>query len=100
MSRPLRRFEVLLPKRFNTGEPVPMDLIVETLLELESRFGAVSTETQTIQGFWRHEGESFRDELIRAFVDVPDLPEHRQFFEHYKDQLKSRFRQVDIWVTT
>ncbi len=45
MSRSLRRFEILLPLRFNDGQPVPDDLVASTLLELEQRFGAVSAET-------------------------------------------------------
>jgi hypothetical protein len=81
MSRSLRRYEILLPLRFNDGESVPDDFVADTLLELEQRFGAVSSETQTIRGLWRHEGESYRDDLIRVFVDVADLPDHRQFIQ-------------------
>jgi hypothetical protein len=79
MSKSLRRYEILLPLRFNDGQPVPDDLVAEALLELEQRFGAVSSETQTIRGLWRHEGESYRDDLTRVFVDVADEAEHRQF---------------------
>ncbi len=100
MSRTVRRFEVLLPLRFNDGTPVPDDLVAETLVELRDRFGAVSCETQAIRGHWRFEGQPFRDELIRAFVDVPDEPECRLFFVEYKDRLKARFQQIDIWMTT
>ncbi len=50
MSRSLRRYEILLPLRFHDGQPVPDDLVADTLLELEQRFGAVSSETQTIRG--------------------------------------------------
>jgi hypothetical protein len=100
MSRALRRYEMLLPLRFNDGQPVPDDVVAETLLELEQRFGAVSSETQTIRGFWHHDGESYRDDLIRVFVDVADEPEHRQFFVEFKEKLKARFGQIDIWVTT
>jgi hypothetical protein len=100
MSRTLRRYEVLLPLRFNDGQPVPDDVVAETLLELEQHFGAVSSETQTIRGFWRHEGESYRDDLIRVFVDVADEPEHRQFFLEFKERLKVRFGQLEIWMTT
>jgi hypothetical protein len=96
----LRRYEVLLPLRFNDGQPVPEQLIVEALLALEARFGAVSMETQTIRGLWQQEGEIYRNELVRAFVDVPDLPEHREFFRQFKDRLKAQFRQLDIWLTT
>lgn len=50
MSKHSRRYEMLLPLRFNDGQPVPNELIADTLLELERRFGAVSSESQTIQG--------------------------------------------------
>ena len=63
MSSAFRRFELLLPLRSNDGRPVPGELIADTLLELEQRFGAVSSETQTIQGFWQHQ-QSY----------VPDTP--------------------------
>ena len=41
-----RRCEILLPLKFNAGQPVPRESSTETLLELEQRFGAVSCETQ------------------------------------------------------
>jgi len=100
MSNSSRRFEILLPLRFNDGQPVPDALVTETLLELEKQFGAVSSETQIIRGYWQHEGQLYRDELIRVFVDVPDLAESRQFFVQFKERVKTRFRQIDIWMTT
>jgi hypothetical protein len=100
MSKSLRLFEVLLSLRFNDGQPVPEEAVADTLLELEQRFGAVSCETQSIRGYWRHEGESYRDDLIRVFVDVDDEPEHRRFFLEFKERIKLRFQQLDIWMTT
>ncbi len=100
MEKPFRRYEILLPRRFNDGQPVPDDLLADTLLELRDRFGSVSTETQVIQGQWTHQGQLYRDDLVRVFVDVPDLPEHRQFFREYKERLKVRFQQLDIWMAT
>jgi hypothetical protein len=91
---------MLLPLRFNDRRRIPDELIVDTLLELEERFGAVSCESQQTQGYWRHESESFRDELIRVYVDVPDLAEHREFFATLKEELKARFQQIEIWMTT
>ena len=100
MSASFRRFEILLPRKFNDGQPVPDELIADTLLELEERFGAVSSETQTIRGLWRYEDRLFRDELIRTFVDTPDVPESREFMLEFKERMKARFRQIDIWMTT
>lgn len=95
-----RRFEILLPLQFNDGKPVPDDLIVAVELELEQQFGAISTETQIIRGRWQQEGQVHRDNLIRLFIDVPDTEENRSFFHAYKEILKARFFQKDIWMTS
>ena len=100
MNSKFRRYEFLLPQRFNDGQQVSGDLFADTLLDLERQFGAVSSETQTIRGFWQHEGQSYRDDLVRIFVDVPDTPENAQFFREFKERLKARFQQIDIWMTT
>jgi hypothetical protein len=88
MSRLQRRYEVLLPLRFNDGQAVPDDLIAETLLELEQRFGAISSETQVIHGIWDNEGRTYRDELVRVFVDVADTDVNRRFFVRHKKVLE------------
>jgi len=31
---------------------------------------------------------------------VPDTTENRQFFIQFKQSLKERFQQLDIWLTT
>jgi hypothetical protein len=96
----LRRYEILLPSQFNDGRPIPQDLVADTLHELEQAFGAVSCETRTILGLWRHEGELYRDSLARVFVDAEDTPENRHFFVGLKERLKNQFQQKDIWLTT
>jgi hypothetical protein len=100
MSRAFRRFEILLPLRFNDGTAVPDELMADTLLELRHRFGAVSTETQTIRGIWEHQEQVYRDDLVRVFVDAPDVLESREWFGQFKERVKSRFQQLDIWLTT
>jgi hypothetical protein len=94
----LRRYEILVPLLFNDGSPVPEELLAATFAELRQRFGAASWETQMVQGSWEYQGTTFRDNLTRFFVDVPDLPEHRAFFKGFKQTLKQRFRQVDVWI--
>ena len=75
-------------------------MIAETLLELEQRFGAISSESQIIHGMWASEGQTYRDELVRVFVDVADSRVHRQFFQRWKKRLKARFKQLEIRMTT
>jgi hypothetical protein len=100
MPRAFRRFEILLPQRFNDGRLVPSSHFANTLHELKERFGGVSAETQEIRGFSLYSGQAFNDELIRLYVDVPDTPENLQFFQNFKEQLKANFQQVDIWLIT
>ena len=100
MSSLQRRFEILLPQRFNDGTAVPDELVGQTILELRQQFGALSAETQIIRGIWENAGLSFRDELIRIFIDVPDTTDNQQFFRDFKEQLKARFQQIDIRITT
>ena len=57
-------------------------------------------ETQIIHGRWHDEGQVFEDDSMRIVVDVDDLPENREFFHQFKERLKARFRQIDIWITT
>jgi hypothetical protein len=95
-----RRFEFLLPLRFNSGEPVPDEALGQTLEEIRTRFGAVSWETQIIHGRWRHEGKTYEDDSMRIVIDVLDTTENRAFFSNLKGQLKVRFQQLDIWMTS
>ena len=100
MSTSDRRYEILLPRRYNDGRRVPARLVTETMVELRERFGAASCETQTIRGQWQHQGSVYQDELVRVFADVEDTPENRQFFLSFKPRLKSRFDQIEIWLTS
>ena len=50
--------------------------------------------------FLAHGDKAYRDELVRMFVDVPSGPEHDQFFRDFKETLKKRFEQLDLWVTS
>jgi hypothetical protein len=59
----------------------------------------VSSESQRIAGHWRHQGHVYKDESVRIFVDVPDTNENQEFFIGFKEILKERFQQLDIWMT-
>lgn len=100
MSSLQRRFEILLPLRFNDGSQIPVDLLVQTVLDLRKQFGALSSETQIIRGVWEHAGQSYRDASSRIFIEVADTAENQQFFRAFKEKLKARFQQIDIRVTT
>jgi hypothetical protein len=95
-----RRYEILVPLLFNDGRPVPEPLLARTFMELREKFGAASWETQTVRGAWEFQGAVYEDNLTRFWVDVPDQPLHREFFQEFKERLKTRFEQLEIWITS
>lgn len=46
------------------------------------------------------ETEVYRDDLVRVFVDADDRSTTREFFVRFKERLKTRFEQLDIWLVT
>jgi hypothetical protein len=100
MSSRWRRFEVLLPLRFNDGRDVPGEWMAEAVLEIVDHFGAASYETQKVEGHWRYSGILYRDDLVRVVVDVPDSPRNRQWMKQCKDRWKVRLEQLDLWMVS
>ena len=100
MSSRWRRFEVLLPLRFNDGRDVPGEWVAEAVLEIVDHFGAASYETQKVEGHWRHSGILYRDDLVRIVVDVPDSPRNRQWMKQFKDRWKVRLEQLELWMVS
>jgi hypothetical protein len=100
MSSRWRRFEVLLPLRFNDGRDVPGEWMAEAVLEIVEHFGAASYETQRVEGHWRHSGILYRDDLVRVVVDVPDSTRNRQWMRQFKERWKVRLEQVELWMVS
>ena len=71
-------------------------LTKRTIAEL----GAISIEQQTIHGVWLHGGRRFDEENVRFSVDIEDTAGAAAFFRRWKEVLKERFRQIDIWIVS
>lgn len=95
-----RRYEILLPVRFNDGRPVNGELLEQTREELVAQFKAISILPHTILGLWVYEGSRFEDELRRYTIDVEDTPENQQFFVDFKAKLLVRFEQIEIYIAS
>jgi hypothetical protein len=100
MSSKWRRFEVLLPLQFNDGRDVPTEWLGEAVLEIVDHFGAVSYETQKLEGHWRQGGVLYRDNLVRVVVDVRDSAKSRQWMKRFKARWKTRLEQHELWVVS
>ncbi len=100
MSNKWRRFEVLLPLRFNDGREVQPEWLAAAVLEVVDRFGAASYETQKVEGHWRHGGVIYRDDLVRLVVDVPDLAANRRWMKEFKQRWKNQLDQLELWLVS
>ena len=95
-----RRFEVLLPLQFNDGRDVPHEWLADAVFEIVDRFGAASYETQHIEGHWRHAGVTYRDNLVRVVIDVPDSQKNRRWMKLFKQRWKTKLDQLELWMVS
>jgi hypothetical protein len=100
MSSRWRRFELLLPVRFNDGRDVPPEWLAEAVLEIVDRFGAASYETQKVEGHWRYGGVLYRDDMVRVVVDVPESAKNREWMKEFKNRWRSRLEQLELWMVS
>ena len=95
-----RRYEVLLPVRFNDGRDVPEVLLGEALNEIVEQFNAVSFYKEAVEGRWRHEETVYRDDLALLVVDIPDTAKNRKWMKAYKARWKQRLEQLELWMVS
>ena len=95
-----RRYEVLLPVRFNDGKDVPEELLGEAVNEIVDQFNAVTFYKQAAEGHWRHNETLFRDDLALLTVDVPDTAKKRKWLKAFKKRWKQRLEQLEIWMVS
>ena len=100
MPNKYRRYEVLLPLQFNDGRFVPSEWINDAVFEIVTEFGAVSYETQKIEGHWEHAGTTYRDTLVRIVVDTSDTRENRAWMVAFKKRWLIKLDQIDLWVVS
>ncbi len=93
------RFEILLPLFYNDGRQIEREKFLQTDDELVHLFGAASTDTVVVRGRWLYQSTLYQDQLIRVRLDVEDKPENWQAVRDLKETLKTRFDQLDIWIT-
>jgi hypothetical protein len=95
-----RRYEILLPLKFNDGQPVPPELIKLTMNDVLSRFDGMTMGPQSLVGVWKQAGQQFEDELVRFVIDTEDTEEDQLFFVNLKAVLLERFQQIEIYMVS
>jgi hypothetical protein len=100
MKSASRRYEVLLPVRFNDGTSVPEELLGEAVNEIVDQFNAATFSKEIMEGHWRHDEALFRDDLALVIVDVPDTAKNRKWMKAFKERWKRRLQQLEIWMVS
>jgi hypothetical protein len=98
MKNKSRRYEVLLPVRFNDGKDVPDEVLAEAVNQIADQFNAVTFYKQAAE--WRQGEAMFRDDLALLVVDVPDTATNRKWMKAYKAKWKKRLEQLEIWMVS
>ena len=100
MKSKSRRYEVLLPVRFNDGTDVPEELLGEAVNEIVAQFNAVSFYKDAVEGRWRHGDAMYRDDLALVVVDVRDTVKNRKWMKTFKARWKARLDQLEVWMVS
>jgi len=95
----LKRLEILLPSNYNDGRRVEDRKFLITHRELLKKFGATTIDATRASGTWIYGGALYEDVLIRIVIDAFGPDDAIPFLRQYKETLKSRFEQLDIWIT-
>jgi len=100
MKSKSRRYEVLLPVRFNNGNDVPEELLGEAVNEMVQQFNAVTFYKEAVEGRWFHDQTLYRDDLALLVIDVPDTLKNRRWMKAYKARWKERLQQLELWMVS
>src|SRR5271168_944196 len=100
MKKNWRRFKVMLPLQFNDGREVPSEFLGEAVLDITTRFGGASYQSQPIEGHWIHEGAHYRDNHVKLVVDLPDTAKNRRWMKQFKAGWKERLEQLELWMVS
>ena len=95
----LKRLEILLPLNYNDGRRIEERKFVVTHRDLLKKFGATTIDATRASGTWIYGGALYEDVLVRIVIDAFEPEDAIPFLRQYKETLKARFEQLDIWIT-
>ena len=103
MPRQARRYDIYLPLLYNDGTSIEEEKFVQVQKELFRQFGGLTSIKRDfpLRGIWGNETTVYEDEIIILTVidSSGNLEETEQFITEYKEMLKIRFEQEEIFIT-
>lgn len=59
-----------------------------------------ATKLRGSRGHRRHGNITYRDDLVRVVVDVPDTTDNRSWVRDFKERWKKRLEQLKLWMVS
>ena len=97
----MKKYDIYLPLRYNDGRQIE-DERFDQVDVLYERFGGLTTVMHEfpLRGLWSGGSEAYLDLIIiYTTIDFEPSESTTQFFEEYKEILKSQFQQEEILIT-
>ena len=86
-----KRYEILLPTRYNDGGKVELEKYLLTNNDLARQFGAVSFSPETFRGVWIHEEKRYEDEKRPFVCGCGRHAGERRLFPGVQDEVERAF---------
>ena len=103
LPREARRYDIYLLLLYNDGTSIEEGKFVKVQVELFRKFGGLTSIKRDfpLRGIWGNETTVYEDEIIilTAIDSSGNLEEREQFITDYKEMLKIRFKQEEIFIT-
>lgn len=98
----MRKYDIYLPLKYNNGEAIESEKIVEVWDELAEAFGGITVSplSAPYQGRWKYGGVEYIDEIIKIEVVAANDRAAKKFLKEFKERLKESLQQIDILITT
>lgn len=98
----VKKYDICLPLRYNDGRQIEDEKFDQVDNVLYERFGGLTAILRDfpLRGLWGGDSEVYQDLIvIYTAIDFEPTESTTQFFEEYKEVLKSQFRQEEILIT-
>ena len=98
----MRKYEIYLPLRYNDGEAIESEKIIEVWDELAEAFAGitVSSLSAPYKGRWKYGGVAFIDDIIKIEIVTTSDRATKKYLKEFKERLKESLQQIDILITT
>jgi len=100
-----KRVTIFVPTHYNADgegvrEKINDDEYAATYKELMRNLGGCTHDPTIKKGAWVDDGKEYYDNNVSFYSDYDDTEANKQFLNEYKEILKVRFRQKEIYMTT